>query len=40
VNTTICNGRILMRDRRVPGEREILSRARETAAKLLRERAN
>ncbi len=40
VNTTICNGRVLMRDRRVPGEEEILSRARETARKLVRERAN
>ena len=40
VNTTICNGRILMRDRQVPGEREILARARETADKLVRKRAN
>ncbi len=40
VNTTICNGKILMRDRRVPGEREIVSRARETAERLVHGRSN
>jgi 5-methylthioadenosine/S-adenosylhomocysteine deaminase len=34
VDTTICNGRILMAGRRVEGEREILEQARETARKL------
>ena len=40
VNTTICDGRILMRDRQIPGEEEIISQARETAQKLIRSRAN
>jgi 5-methylthioadenosine/S-adenosylhomocysteine deaminase len=35
VDTTICNGQILMRGRHVPGEKEIVSRARETVRDLL-----
>lgn len=34
VHTTICNGRILMHDRKVPGEENILAQARDTAARL------
>ncbi|WP_027369782.1 amidohydrolase [Desulfovermiculus halophilus] len=36
VNTVICNGRILMRDRRVEGEEEIMAQAREAARRLVR----
>ena len=35
VDTVICNGRILMRDRKVPGEKEIIAEARNTARRLL-----
>lgn len=34
VDTTICNGKILMRNRRIPGEEEIRTAFREVAAKL------
>lgn len=34
VRTTICDGRVLMRDRTVPGEEDILAQARERAGKL------
>lgn len=40
VDTTICNGSILMREGKVPGEEEVISRARETAEKLMRQRSN
>lgn len=36
VDTTICDGKILMRGGRVPGEEEIIARAREVAQKLVR----
>ncbi|MFW6414821.1 MAG: amidohydrolase [Thermodesulfobacteriota bacterium] len=35
VDTTICNGKILMQNREVPGEEEIISQARETARRLV-----
>lgn len=35
VDTTICNGRVLMRDGRVEGEEEIVTRARECAERLV-----
>ncbi|MFO7801734.1 MAG: amidohydrolase family protein [Desulfovermiculus sp.] len=35
VHTTICNGRILMHDRTVAGEEDILAQARETASRLI-----
>jgi 5-methylthioadenosine/S-adenosylhomocysteine deaminase len=35
VRSTICDGQILMQDRVVPGEKEILEQARETAARLV-----
>lgn len=35
VNTMICNGKILMRDRIVPGEEEIIERATEVAHNLI-----
>ncbi|MFW5722892.1 MAG: amidohydrolase [Desulfohalobiaceae bacterium] len=34
VRTTICNGRVLMRDRVVEGEEEIIARVRETVRRL------
>jgi 5-methylthioadenosine/S-adenosylhomocysteine deaminase len=34
VQTTVVDGRVLMRDRRVDGEAEITARARSTAAAL------
>lgn len=34
VNTVICGGRILMRDHIIPGEKEILAKARECAKRL------
>ena len=36
VDTTICNGKVLMQNREVPGEEEIVSQAREAASKLVR----
>ncbi|MFC1747105.1 amidohydrolase family protein [Candidatus Neomarinimicrobiota bacterium] len=36
VHTTICDGKILMRDRQVAGEEEVIVRAREVAARLTR----
>jgi 5-methylthioadenosine/S-adenosylhomocysteine deaminase len=36
VHTVICNGRILMRDRRVEGEEAIMDQAREAARRLVR----
>lgn len=36
VKTVICDGRILMQDRVVPGEEEVIAHARECAAKLTR----
>jgi 5-methylthioadenosine/S-adenosylhomocysteine deaminase len=36
VRSTICNGRVLMHDRQVEGEEEILARAREAAERLAR----
>ncbi len=36
VNTTICNGRVLMLDRRVDGEEDILDQARQAAKRLAR----
>jgi len=35
VDTTICNGRILMQGRHVPGEEEIIEQARKTVRDLL-----
>lgn len=35
VNTTLCDGKILMHDRRIPGEAEILRQARNTAKAVL-----
>lgn len=35
VQTTICNGRVLMHERKVNGEEEILDQARETARRLV-----
>ena len=35
VDTTICNGEILMQNREFPGEEEIISQARETARRLI-----
>jgi len=35
VHTTICNGRILMHDRKVSGEENILTQARDTATRLI-----
>ena len=34
IDTVICAGRVLMRDRHVPGEEEILERARKVCRKL------
>ena len=34
VNTVICDGRILMQNRQVPGENEIIDKATEYAAML------
>ena len=36
VETTICNGRVLMYDREVPGEEDVCLKAAETAASLVR----
>jgi 5-methylthioadenosine/S-adenosylhomocysteine deaminase len=36
VETTICNGRVLMLDREIPGETEILKNAAHAAAGLVR----
>lgn len=36
VDTTICNGKVLMRNRRVPGEQEIVARFKECVADLLK----
>ena len=36
VDTVICNGRILMQNRIVPGEKEIIAQARVCAANLLK----
>ncbi|MCF8108351.1 MAG: amidohydrolase [Desulfohalobiaceae bacterium] len=35
VRTTICDGKILMLDRHIPGEKDILEQARETARRLV-----
>jgi 5-methylthioadenosine/S-adenosylhomocysteine deaminase len=35
VSTVICNGRILMLERKVPGEKEIIAEARQTARRLM-----
>ncbi|MFQ6610161.1 MAG: amidohydrolase family protein, partial [Fidelibacterota bacterium] len=35
VDTTICNGKILMKDRKVAGDAEIISRAREATRQFL-----
>ena len=35
VDTTICNGKILMQNREVPGEEEVISQAREAARRLV-----
>ncbi len=35
IETTICNGTILMHNRQVPGEEEILDKSRETVARIL-----
>ena len=36
IDTVICNGKVLMRDKKVPGETEILEKAAELAYKLVR----
>jgi 5-methylthioadenosine/S-adenosylhomocysteine deaminase len=38
VDTVICNGRILMQNRIVPGEKEIIAEARQTARQLMERR--
>lgn len=35
IDTVICNGKVLMQDRKVPGEEEILERAADTAYRLM-----
>ena len=36
IDTVICNGKILMRNRYVPGEEAIIAEAKATAADLLK----
>ena len=36
VDTVICNGRVLMQNRTVPGEKEIINQARTCARNLLK----
>jgi 5-methylthioadenosine/S-adenosylhomocysteine deaminase len=40
VETTICNGRVLMLDREIPGETETLKNAAHAAAGLVRRASN
>lgn len=37
IHSTICDGKVLMQDRQVPGENEILDQARKTSKKLIGE---
>jgi 5-methylthioadenosine/S-adenosylhomocysteine deaminase len=34
IDTVICGGRVLMQNRRVPGEEEIIERARKVCRKI------
>jgi 5-methylthioadenosine/S-adenosylhomocysteine deaminase len=40
VHTTICNGRILMHDRKVDGEEDILAQVREASLRLVKSRGS